>query len=212
MGFLDSIKKIMDAAEKIADLASDSGKGSGTGKPPERAPQPDTSLAEGLAEIMKSGDIPAKASVSVNEEYGDKQYSFRLSGDFIEFNSHCEMDPAYQYEPYSKETYTEYKSKVPQIFIGPYDEVYDAVEKYLENGAPYGRDFEKLENEYFLFRCRTDYFGEILYCYAFSDGTAREREIFGLTYNRAIQGTALEKKLTAALDEAAMSYREETVK
>lgn len=202
MGLFDSIKKIMDAAEKITELASES-------KPSAAAPKTDASGKGASGEPDPFGNPPAKAPVLVKQEYGDKSYSFQLSKDFIEFNSHCEMDPAYQYEPYSNEPYTEYKSNVPQIFIGPYDEIYHAVEIFLKNGAPYGRDFEKLESKYFLFRCRTDYFGQILYCYAFSDGTAREREIFGLTYNRNIQGTALEKKLTAILDDAAMSYQEE---
>lgn len=61
---------------------------------------------------------------------------------------------------------------------------------------------------YFAFKTKLPYYGKLLYCYGFRDGTAREREAFGLTYNKDIEGTPLEKKLIAALDDAASTYTE----
>lgn len=188
MGLFDSLKKLVKLTEVSA-------KSAGTTVNP---------IKKTDKSILDSGNIPPKKSVIVGDEYGDKKYTFRLSGDFIEFNSHCEMNPSYQYEPYSSEEYTGYLNNYPNIFIGPYDDIYDAV----ENDRPIGNGYEKLDNKYFAFKTKLFYYGELLYCYAFRDGTAREREMFGLTYNKDIEGTALEKKLMAALDEAASTYTE----
>lgn len=158
-------------------------------------------------ELLESGNIPAKKPVLFEDEFGDKKYTFRLSGDFIEFNSHCEMMPSFQYEPHNNDRYTVYLENYPQILIGPYDDIYYAV----ENDSPVGEAYEKLDNKYFAFRTKTVYYGDTLYCYAFRDGTAREREMFGLTYSRDIDGTLLEKKLMAALDEAASTYTESEI-
>lgn len=154
-----------------------------------------------LDEIIATGNIPAKKAVLFEDEFSrDKKYSFSLSGDFIEFNSHCEFMPSFQYEPYNNESYTEYIENYPKIFICPERSVYNAsvVEQY-----------EKLDNKYFEFRTNLIYYGEILYFYGFHKGTAREGEIFGVTYSQDIEGTPLEKKLTAILDEAVASYTED---
>lgn len=203
MGFLDSLKKIFDAAESAGKKINDSVLSSAAPKRPETAVS-GAPVKKIPQDILDSGNVPAKKSVLIEDEYGDKKYTFRLSGDFIEFNSHCELDPSYQYEPYSSEDYTGYLENHPAIFIGPYDDVYYAV----ENGQPVGKEYEKLDNKYFAFKTKLPYYGELLYCYGFRDGTAREREAFGLTYNKDIEGTPLEKKLMAALDEAASTYTE----
>lgn len=183
MSFFDSLKKIFSPQEPAAPCA-----------PVKKTSQ----------DILDSGNIPAKKSFLVEDEYGYIKYTFSLSGDFIEFNSHCELNPSYQYEPYSNRGFTGYLENYPQIFIGPYDDVYNAV----ETDEPVGEEYEKLDNKYFAFRTKLSYFGQILYCYGFSHGTAREFEMFGLTYNKDVEGTPLEKKLMAALDEAASTYTE----
>lgn len=159
-----------------------------------------------VEQLIESGDIPAKKAVLFKDEFFcDKNYSFSLSGDFIEFNSHCEMMPSFQYEPYNDESYTAYVESYPKILIGPERDVYNAI----ENNAPVVEQYEKLDNKYFAFKAVLFYYGEILYCYGFRDGTAREYEIFGLTYSQDIEGTPLEEKLTAILDEAVESYTED---
>lgn len=158
-----------------------------------------------IERIIESGNVPAKKAVLFEDEFFcDKSYSFRLSGDFIEFNSHCEFMPSFQYEPYNDESYTDYLENYPKILIGPERDVYNAI----ENNAPVVEFYEKLDNKYFAFKAVLFYYGEILYCYGFREGTARECEIFGLTYSLDIEGTPLEKKLTAILDEAVASYTE----
>lgn len=159
-----------------------------------------------IEQIIESGNIPAKKAVLFEDDYcGDKNYSFMLSGDFIEFNSHCEFMPSFQYEPYNDESYTGYIENYPKIFIGPEQNVCNAI----ENNAPVVESHEKPDSKYFVFRASLIYYGEILYCYGFRNGTAREGEIFGLTYSPDIEGTPLEKKLTAILDKAVESYTED---
>ncbi|MDE5853758.1 MAG: hypothetical protein K2H19_01685, partial [Ruminococcus sp.] len=156
------------------------------------------------AELIESGNTLAKKALLFEDEYDNKKYSFRLSGDFIEFNSHCEFMPSFQYEPNNNESYTGYLENYPKIFIGPENDVYDAI----ENNAPVVDEYEKLDNKYFAFKAELFYYGEILYCYGFREGTAREHEIFGLTYSQDIENTPLEKKLTSIFDEAIESYTE----
>lgn len=158
-----------------------------------------------IEQLIESGVIPAKEAVLFKDDYyGERNYSFMLSGDFIEFNSHCEFMPSFQYEPYSDEDYTRYAENYPIIFIGPEQDVYKAI----ENNAPVVEWHEELDSKYFAFRASLNYYGEILYCYGFRKGMARENEIFGLTYSMDIEGTPLEEKLTAILDKAIESYKE----
>lgn len=203
MGFFDSLKKIVNVAETVSKQLSSSASSSSVRKNPEPAVS-DAPVKRASQDILDSGNVPAKKPILIEDEYGDKKYTFRLSSDFIEFNSHCELNPSYQYEPYSSNNYTEYLENHPTIFIGPYNDVYHAV----ENGQPVGKEYEKLDNKYFAFKTKLPYYGKRLYCYGFRDGTAREREAFGLTYNKDIEGTPLEKKLMAALDEVASTYIE----
>lgn len=210
MGFFDSLKKLVDTAEAVSKQLNSSQTSAAAPKKAEPAAS-GVPVKKTPQNIIDSGNIAAKPSVKREtttfggEDANDEiNVSFMLSGDFIEFDSHCEMMPSFQYEPYNNESYTEYLESYPKIFIGPYDDVYDAV----ENNRPIGTGYEKLDNKYFAFKTKLNYYGEHLYCYAFRDGTAREREMFGLTYNKDIEGTPLEKKLMAALDEAASTYTE----
>lgn len=168
--------------------------------------------------ILMSGNLVAKPSVLIEkitvggDKCGEYKMSYMLSQDFVEFDSHSKFAPAYQYEPElmrrGVNTYTENKPNYPKIAFGPEERVYVGVEKYLKRRAKMGKDFRKVENGVFLFSTKLDYDGRILYLYAFSDKTIWSHEMLGLFYNADIQGTPLEKKLMAALDEAARTYRE----
>lgn len=161
-------------------------------------------------DIAASGSIPPKPCFTVSDEYGDKKYSFELSGDFIEFNSHCEFDPSYQYEPFSNEEYTDYDGNLPVVSIGPDDTIYSAAESYEKSGSVSGMGITvtKCSNPCFLFSTTFKSHDLINYAYAFAGGTAREYEMLCVQYSPAICGTALEKKLIAAVDHAADTYKE----
>lgn len=212
MGFFDSLKKIFDTVEEISKTASASDNKAAAAPKTAPAAKPANKTP---GNILNSGDIPAKPSVQrktsfFGGETGDDKFdvTFMLSGDFIEFNSHCELDPAFQYEPDNNEDYTEYKQHYSCIFFGEPDEIYDAVEEYREKGTV-GRDFRKIENGTYLFAATVDYCGDNLRIYAFSGNTAKgEHSAVALQYCKDLEGTALEKKLIAALDEAAETYSE----
>ncbi len=207
MGFFDSLKKIMNTAEKIGDVVgdivnSDEQKSESSAK---SAQQPTNATAQ---ELIATGNVPAKPSVLLQDEYGDSKLSYKLSGDFVEFNSHCEMYPSYQYEPDNNEDYTDYKENTPQLVCGPFNDAYDAGEEFIKTGTLSGREFSKSDNPCFLFSAKFDYYKEIMYAYVFAEGTERSLDVLAVTYNRDIEGTALEKKLCAALDEVASTYTE----
>lgn len=217
MGFLDYLKKIVDTTESMKKqtykISGENGAEKKLQQPIKKASAPVSSSKKSTSgSIIESGSVPPKLSVLRRSSCfnGDFKYemSFMLSGDFIEFNSHCEIDPSYQYEPYSDDNYTEYDGRLPNIGIGPSDQVYDAVDKFLKNGEQTGRCFEEVENKNFLFKTKLEYFGDILYAYAFSDETSWDHDMLGLVYNSDIENTPLEKKLISALDEAAMTYKE----
>lgn len=219
MGFFDSLKKIVNAAETVSKQLNTSTVSSSSNNT--STASSDAHVKKTLQSVLDSGSIPAKPSVKretttfggedANDEFN---VSFMLSGDFIGFDSHCELDPSFQYEPDSSEDFTEYDERFPVIAIGPDiasgNQVYNAAEKYLKEGALSGRGFEKIDNGTFLFKTKFDYpnFGLLLYAYVFSDKTVWGHQMLGLQYSADIEGTALEKKLIAALDEAASTYTE----
>lgn len=194
MGFFDSLKKISGAvAKELGEAAKDA--------------------AHSVSEYKNStaAQTPAKPSRLYEDEFGDRKYSFMISGDFIEFNSHCEIMPAFQYEPdrnASGNDYTGYEEKLPHIGIGPDDGIYDAVEEFEKSGTLPEGSYEKCDSEYFAFRCSFDAYGLKYYAYAFRSSTARELEMLSLDYHSDIAGTPLENKLKAILDEAASTYKE----
>lgn len=164
-------------------------------------------------DILESGDIPSKPSVKRSTFFysGDEKFdvTFMLSGDFIEFNSHSEIDPSFQYEPFNDEEFTSYDETLASIGFGPFDDqIYDAAENFVKNGKSSGREFLKSDSKYFLFRATFSYYNKILYAYVFAPDTAMEYQALGLEYNPDVEGTSLEKKLIAALDEVATTYKE----
>lgn len=168
--------------------------------------------------ILMSGNLPAKPSVLVNKDTvgGEKckmyKMSYMLSQDFIEYDSKSELVPAYQYEPDSVPrggiALIEKKENYPKLAFGPVAEVYLGVERFLKRRAKFGKDFRASDNRNFLFSTKIDFKGRILYLYAFSNTTIWSHEMMGMIYNPDVQGTPLEKKLMAALDEVARTYQE----
>lgn len=218
MGFFDSLKKIFNTAEEISKSVEKVQSSNNSNPTTTSAAKPVASKSAANAtpaDILNSGNIPAKPSNEIKEEFfggetGDDMFnvSFMLSGDFIEFNSHCEIMPAYQYEPFSNKEYTGYEKNLPQIGIGPDDNIYDAVEEFEESGRLPNGDYQKCDSDYFAFKCTFEAYGLKYYAYAFKSGTAREKEMLSLNYSPDICGTELENKLKTALDEAASTYTE----
>lgn len=213
MGFLDSLKKFFNSDEKNTEQSAAAVQ-SAENVSPTTASEPENKTP---SEILASGNTPAKPSALREhttfggENCDEYKMTFMLSGDFIEFNSHCELDPSFQYEPDSDIEFTGYKDNHPQLFFGPCDEIYEAVDEYLEGGTPSCREFRKIDNGTFLFSGKFDYYGTILYAYAFACDSAWDHQLVGVNYNPDVEGTPLEKKLMAALDEAAKTYKEAVV-
>ena len=205
MGFLDILKKITDTA-----LNSKPTEAKSASKPQNTAKKPAPTLKT-PQEIVESGNTPPKSPFLHKDEFGDKEYSFMISGDFVEFNSHCEVMPSFQYEPFNDDDYTEYNELLPIIGIGPNDDIYCAVEEYEENGTLPDENYEECDSEYFAFRCSFKAYNRKYYAYGFRSNTARELEMLSVDYLPDIEGTPLENKLKAALDEIALSYSENTM-
>ncbi|MGN0587521.1 MAG: hypothetical protein ACI4JF_09570 [Oscillospiraceae bacterium] len=201
MSFFDKLEKAAKAVEKIVESSgalSEARSAFSAPRPAESAPKDP---------ILESASVPPKPDFKAESSFGDKVFSFELSGDFIEFNSHCEMEPSYQYEPYSTENYTEYDGKLPVIAIGPNDTVFNEAVSY-EGGGPLPSGAKSCESPSFLFSMQFSEHNKKIYAYAFSGGTARAHEMLFLEYDPSVAGTALEKKLFSILDRAAETYIE----
>lgn len=158
--------------------------------------------------ILNSASSPVLPCFTVEEEIGDKAYSFRISEDFTVYED-SDMYPAYQYYPYTDDDYDGYDDVLPVIAIGANDKVYEACRAIENDEAVEDIQVEKLDgNQNFLFRTTFEEHGKIVYAYGFASFTAREREAFMLTYNPDVKGTALELKLRAALDNVIKTYTE----
>lgn len=215
MGFLDALKKLAGAAadivEDVAEQANDA-LSSAEKKVTEAAGNTAAQNAVPAA-LLAAADRAAKPSVRretsfIDIEGDEHDVSFMLSGDFIEFDSNCELMPAFQYEPDNDADYTEYKKGLPAIFCGPIKVAYQAAKQYLETKEACGKEFTAFDGGTFLFRAKLPYAGDVLYAYVFSQDAVIPLDVLGLTYPTAVEGTPLEKKLIAALDEAAETYTE----
>lgn len=212
MGFFDSIKKIFDAVEDAGSKTAEKT------APVQSAAKPGKNTP---ADVIDSGNVPPKPDIErkaafFGGETGDDEFdvSFMLSGDFIEFDSHCEVLPAFQYEPKSNvpdDEYTGYEENLPHIGIGPDKGIYGAVKEFEKSGILPGGDYERCSSEYFAFRGSFEAHGRKYYAYAFRSGTPRECEMLSVDYRPDVCGTNLERKLKAVLDKAASTYKETKV-
>jgi len=165
-------------------------------------------------EILESGSLPAKPSVLRQEVFFDGEnaeeewtYQFLLSGDFVEFNSHAEPEACHQYEPFLEEEFTGYDPKLLTFMLSNEDMVWDAVETFKKTGTV-GTDCRPVNAGKMLFRTKIPYYDQVMTFYGFDRGNSWENFGMCMVYNRDVEGTPLEAKLLAALDEAAASYRE----
>lgn len=157
--------------------------------------------------ILNSASSPVLPLFDVEEESGDKIYSFKISEDFTVYDTR--MYPAFQYYPYTDDELEEYEGSLPVIAIGKNAKIAEAC-RQLENDETVDelKITKLLHSDYFLFKTTFEEKGRIVYAYAFSSYTAREWEGFMLTYNPDIKDTALEQKLKAALDTVIRTYKE----
>lgn len=163
------------------------------------------------SDLLATANIPPKPDFTVNGDNGNKKYSFQLSGDFIEFSSHCEFIPSYQYEPLSSNDYTEYDGSLPIIAIGPGKIIHNAAESFEKGEAVTNITVTTCDSPYFLFSASFKEYDKKYYAYAFAKNTAREHEMLCVQYDPKLSGTALEKKLIAAVDKAAATYKETNI-
>ena len=211
MGFLDNVfKAVKKASEIVSEVEAASEK-----------IKADSHTAAPAARSVNSAYMnvtPAKPSVEVRETFFDDdnevEFTFMLSGDFVQFKSHAmEIDTAFTYEPdlNSSEMLGKPDLNKPYIFTSMGDgAVYELVEKFKEKGTVNGL-IQKFENSRLLFKCKTDYYGQVMVLYGMDRGTIWENCGIALGYNKAIVGTPLEEKLIKILDEAAETYTEKVV-
>ena len=161
-----------------------------------------------IKDLKDSGKKPFKPYFTASDEYGGRKYLFELPEDFVQCSSRTEFDPSFCYEPKENYGLSKLTNALPVIAIGSHNAVYDAVREFMENGCVSHRKIKKFKGENFLFSASFSNGKIIHYAYAFSDEPSRVNEALFLQYPAAIKGTALEKKLKAALDHAAETYTE----
>ncbi|MCI7768652.1 MAG: hypothetical protein MSJ26_11840 [Oscillospiraceae bacterium] len=108
----------------------------------------------------------------------------------------------------SSDDYTEYDGSLPIIAIGPSDIIYDAAESFENGEAVKDISVTECDSPYFLFSASFKEYDKMIYAYAFAKDTAREHEMLCVQYDPKLSGTALEKKLIAAVQKAAATYKE----
>ncbi|WP_124098038.1 hypothetical protein [Ruminococcus sp. Marseille-P6503] len=211
-GTVPSLSKMMDNALGMKDKAV-----GGSSAPAENK------SARTPERILESGTAAAKPSRLVNEIFYDGddtvielKYTFMLSGDFLPFRSGAgEVDYSALYLPYSSEEHgdNEYDSSLPCFCIvsAPENEIYDMIES-CRNGSVPDQAFMFLKvsdlGEKIYFKAKVKLRGNILYFYALDRGMSWENNYIGVSYKPDVMGTPLEKKLMAAVDEAAATYKE----
>ncbi|MBQ8826226.1 MAG: hypothetical protein IJ007_03950 [Oscillospiraceae bacterium] len=156
--------------------------------------------------ILNSASTPVLPLFGVEEETGEKVYSFKISEDFTVYETR--MYPAFQYYPYTDDGYEDFDGVLPVIAIGRNARIEEACRQLENDEVVTELLITKVQNEYFPFRTEFEDRGKVIYAYAFGSYTAREWEAFMLTYNPDIKGTALEQKLKAALDTVIRTYTE----
>ncbi len=210
MGFLDILKEVAQQAAKAA-LAEASQPA--TDAKPVKKPEPvHKQTVQTPKEILESGSIPAKPSL-LRESYfydGDAEYimRFRLSGDFVEFDSHAEPEACHQYEPFSDTDFTSYDGCLPYLMFTNENIVDKAVAAFKKNSTV-GTECQAVTNGKMLFRAKLPYYDRIMVLYGFDRGSSWENFGMCMVYRPDVEGTPLEQKLLAALDEAAATYTEE---
>lgn len=235
MEFLDKLTKVIKTVDEILDSTP---KNSGAADPsPVQDKSRDTAVqeknsassimskaAKTPARILESGTTAAKPSRQVNETFYDGEdaeveveYSFKLSGDFLPLESGAADDVDYiaEYLPYSNEEYgdKEYSSDIPYFCITCAAEykISNMIAECKNGGTPEDAlMFLRVSDlgEKFYFKAKIQLGENIIYFYALDKGINWDNNYIGVWYNPDVLGTPLEKKLMAAVDEAAATYKE----
>ncbi|MCI9579224.1 MAG: hypothetical protein HFF98_10315 [Oscillibacter sp.] len=169
---------------------------------------------EAFKDILPGGGLVLASTSHTAEEIfygdGDSEYrtSFRVNDAFKPAKSHAgEVDMLHTYAPNA--AYGE-EGTYPCLAILSDDVVYTAVEEFKETGVVKGvMEFTPLSGT-FYFKARIRYYENLMYFYGMDCcGGYMENQGLCIIYPKALVGTEIERKLTAVLDEAAESYREE---
>lgn len=234
MGFLDKLTKVIKTVDEILDSAP---KSSGAADPsPVQDKSRDTAVqaknsassinsetANTPARILESGTTAAKPSRQVNGTFYDGEdadveveYSFKLSGDFLALECGADdVDYIAGYLPYSSEEYgdKEYSLNIPYFCItsAAENKICNMIVECKNGGTPEDAlMFLRVSDlgEKFYFKAKIQSGENIVYFYALDKGINWDNNYIGVWYNTDVLGTPLEKKLMAAVDEAAATYKE----
>ena len=171
--------------------------------------------------LIASGSQPAKEATVFEGIYFDEadgkevqiKYSFSISGDFIETEiAAMEVHNSFLYFPLSDDK-VDYE-KMPYLIIVNAAEnfIYNAIEAYKNNKTiPEALTFEAIDSGKVYYKAKINYFGQILYMYALDRGFLWKNSYIGVVYNTDVLDTLLEKKLIAAVDQVAATYKEEVL-
>lgn len=223
MGFLDKLKgfvnsgdldKLTDAVGKTVNTILNE---QTTSKPSAQSNQQPRPTPRNTAAQTVS---PAKPSRKVTDCFYDGEdsettveYSFMLSGDFVETDSGaCEIDYAAVYAPESSDDYAEYDPSKPSFVVmnAAEKEIYDIIENFKKGAAVNSCNITRisLPNRRIYFKAKLSHRNVITYFYALDRGEIWKNCYIGVNYPPAVQGTPLESKLQAIVDEAAATYTE----
>lgn len=156
--------------------------------------------------------ILAPTSHLVEDEFDEVTISFKLNDSFVHVESHAMEVPIVEvYAPGCDPEYDDIdEATLPSISLLCDDVTYEACESFKETGAiPCAIACQALRG-IFKFRAKLKYDnGLLIYMYGFdmADG-ALENTALCVIYPTEYEGTNDEKRLMAALDEAARSYME----
>ncbi len=219
MGLFQFLGKIMDHADDLKTLTENVKKmqENASQASVQKQNEPNHPVAEKQTgnrtpkDILQSASSPAKPSVRKEETFydGDNEavMQFMLSGDFVAFNSHAEPVATHQYEPFSNEAFTDYDGTLPCFMLSCEDVVYRAVEEFKKHGTV-GTKCQPAGAGKMLFRAKLPYYDQVMVMYGFERGTSLQNFGMCMVYHHDVEGTPLEEKLLAALEEAAATYTE----
>lgn len=221
MGLLDRFLK--DAAKKIGE-SLENGAGellnefSGhSSKPAEETVAPAAEEPVTESALLATGALPEKPSELRKDLFYDGgegeieiEFSFLLSGDFVFGDcGAAEVDYYAEYRP----TDEKYDEEIPCFCVVNAAEkpIHEMIERYKHGGTP--KDvylFERVSDfgEKVYFRANAPFYQNVYYFYAIDRGLTWKNCYIGVTYGENARGTALEKKLMRAVDEAVKTYRE----
>lgn len=226
MGLLDRFLK--DAAKKIGESLENgaggllnelSGRAADTA---EGVLSPETEESAEVSALLATGELPAKPPELRKELFYDGgngdieiEYSFMLSGDFVLGDcGAAEADYYAEYRPTDEQCDG---GEIPCFCVMNAAEapIHEMIERYKHGGTP--KDaylFERVSDfgEKVYFRTSARFYQSVYYFYAIDRGLTWKNCYIGVIYGENARGTALEKKLMYAVDEAVRTYRETILK